>query len=98
MVAGSDASETRHFVSWTCYTLHRIPSNAIEVSGGPSVSQLTIWCECQARESMTARDEHLGDCLRMDLTPVYDCVVIMELSASETCIGQLNMLMIDSVN
>lgn len=36
MVAGSGASEheTRHFASWTCYTLHRIPSNAIEVSGG----------------------------------------------------------------
>lgn len=91
--SGASRHETRHFASWTRYTLHRIPSNAIEASGGSSVSQLARWCECQARGSMTARNEHLGDCPRMDLTPACDCVVVTTgSSASETCIGCPNML------
>ena len=81
--------DIRHFASWLRYTLQRIPSNVIEASGGqPSVSRLTIWCECQARGSMTTHDEHLGYCLRMDLTPACDCVVVIGLSANDACIGR----------
>lgn len=96
--SGASGHETRHFASWTRYTLHRLPSNAIEAFGRPSVSQLARWCECQVRGSMIARNEHLGDCLHMDVTPAYDCVVVTTgASASETCTGHPNML-IDNVN
>lgn len=38
---------------------------------------------------MTARDEHLGDRLRMDLTPACDRVVVTSGSlATLTCIGR----------
>lgn len=89
MAAGSGAigHETRHFASWTRYVLHRIPSNAVEAFGGPSVSQLEIRCECQVRESMTAYEEHLGDRLRMDLTPACNCVLVIT-SKCEMCIGR----------